>query len=126
MQIAVAAVTAALFGSQAVSAAPVPQASDVREVLTLSGFSAHKAIVARNITDTKVDSLSYKLTGSREEGTFGVACTAAAAAGADEIIYAPQIYNCNGDDDDDYYFSVVSVSDKDVFTLNVFREVTFG
>lgn len=126
MQIAIAAAVAALVGSKAVSAAPAPQASDVREVLTLSGFSAHKAIVARNSTDTKVDSLSYKLTGSREEGAFGVVCTAAAAEGADEIIYAPQVYDCNGVEDRDYYFSVVSVSDQDVFTLNVFREVTTG
>ncbi|KAK8016599.1 hypothetical protein PG993_014788 [Apiospora rasikravindrae] len=127
MQIAIAAAIAALFGFATAAPAPAPQADDVRETLTLSSFSAHKFLVApRNSTEARVDSLSYKLTGIREEGGFGVACTAAAAEGDREIIYAPQIYNCNGDDDHDYYFSVVSVSDKDVFTLNVFREVTFG
>ncbi|KAK8064648.1 hypothetical protein PG994_007286 [Apiospora phragmitis] len=62
MQIAIAtAAGAALFGSKAVSAAPAPapQVGDVRETLTLSGFSAHKALVARNLTDARVDQLSY-------------------------------------------------------------------
>ncbi|KAK7999728.1 hypothetical protein PG990_012328 [Apiospora arundinis] len=123
MQFTIAA-AAALFGSAAL-AAPAPQATDIRETLSLQDFSVHKNIVA-GTTDAKVDEMSFQLVGSREEGTFGVVCKAAAAEGADEIVYGTSLtYDCNGDKDHHYYFNVVKV-EKDAFTLNVFREVTFG
>ncbi|KAK8132076.1 hypothetical protein PG999_000249 [Apiospora kogelbergensis] len=123
MQFTIAA--AALFGTVAL-AAPAPQGADVRETLSLQDFSAHKKIVA-GTTAAKVDSVSFQLVGSREEATFGVVCKGAAAAGADEIVYnTTTAYDCNGDKEHNYYFHVVRVDDKDVFTLRVNREVTSG
>ncbi|KAH6839645.1 hypothetical protein B0I37DRAFT_449535 [Chaetomium sp. MPI-CAGE-AT-0009] len=120
-----AAAVAALFG--AAVAVPTPQNQDkVYETVTVKDLFAHKSVVA-GTTDGPVDSLTFNIIASREEGTIGVVCEGQEEEGG--IKYAPDYYICNGGTDIvKYSFNVKSISDNGTFKITLFHQtgIAFG
>lgn len=121
------AATAALFG--AALAAPAPQAEtpetpEIRETVSIKDFYARKSHLVDGTLDGPVDSVTFKIIASREEGTIGVTCTATAAEGENSIKFKPNSYNCDGVKDtwDQYSFEVVEISEQSVYKIMVIHQ----
>lgn len=118
------AATAILFGAALAAPAPQAEAPEIHETVSIKDFYARKSHLVNGTLDGPVDSVTFKIIASREEGTIGVTCTAIAAEGEDSIKFKPESYNCDGVKDtwDQYRFEVAEISEQNVYTIMVIHQ----